>query len=61
MLTRVDRDEWWPVYGFDHRYGSEVTVPDELVQRWERIKREFEDIQAEIEPYYDESLRSVRA
>ncbi len=47
MKVKIDSDEWYPVYSIVS-YGTECEVPEDTVQRWNRIMGEFDVMQKEM-------------
>lgn len=61
VRRRLDVDEWYPVYSLEvelRTYAGDilVEVPQELVDRYERIMAEFSAMQAELRAI-DEGLK----
>ena len=49
MKVKIDWDEWYPVFHVDPRDGRrDVDVPQETLDRWERIAAEFDAAQDEM-------------
>lgn len=58
MKITIDREEWYPVYTIDREPSKRekpIEVPDEIVERWERIEVEFHKVQDEIVDYFTRS------
>ena len=59
MKYRIDADEAYPVFfllSAEKPFGEVVDVPDELVARYERVCKEYGEIQnelAELIKYYN--------
>lgn len=59
MKVYVDKDEWWPVYGYakpgDYagysNPGLLVEVPDELLERFDVALKAFEKVNSELAKY----------
>lgn len=58
MKVFIDKDEWWPVYGYEkpgnRTYGNPeylVEVPDELLERYDAALRAFEAVHVELRKY----------
>lgn len=50
---KIERDELWPYYFVtEGTYGRPVNVTDEVVERWDRVQREFEQMQNEMDVLY---------
>lgn len=56
MLVRIDRGEEYPVYSLSVTDGLEIEVPDNIVEHWERIIEEYEQIQMEMAKCHKEVL-----
>ena len=50
MKTRIDEDEWYPVWNIDlpEGRGDKIDVPSNQLARWRRIFCNFGEIQQEI-------------
>lgn len=49
--VEIDTDEWYPVYDFSRKDKTSrwtVAVPASAVERWERVKAEFDVCQDEM-------------
>jgi hypothetical protein len=61
LKLRLFESEWYPVYTFnDLGYSREVEIKDELHQRYQRVMREFDDLQAELGRIYDETTITTK-
>ena len=50
-------DEWYPVYEFyDTAHGKFVDFPEELLEEYERIMKEFEAMQEVMAKLYDKGI-----
>ena len=54
MKTSIVKDEWYPVFYIDNAmsYGPILDLPEDLIQRWEKISNEFDQIQRELGNLY---------
>lgn len=48
MKVKIDADEWYPVYSVTDDCGTKCEVPEETVERWKRIEKEFDVMQDEM-------------
>jgi hypothetical protein len=48
MEIMIDSDEWYPVYSVVEDFGVKCEVPEETLERWRRIAREFAEMQCEM-------------
>ena len=53
MKIYIDSDEAYPVYSYRRdrpydTYGTEVEVKETTIARWNRINREYEEMQEEL-------------
>jgi hypothetical protein len=57
MRVSIYKDEWYPFYVIDSYLGQSdekmVDVPDELVEKYERITKELYSLNMELEKHYD--------
>jgi hypothetical protein len=61
LKLRLFESEWYPVYTFnDLGYSRDVEITDELHQRYQRVMREFDDLQAELGRIYDETTITTK-
>jgi len=54
MRVYVWKDEAYPVYGIDEDSGwrtTTVEIPDELYERYKRVKKEYGEVQKELSKY----------
>jgi len=53
MKAYVYKDEAYPVYGVVTGVlgVKEVEIPDELYERYKRVSKEYDEVQAELEKY----------
>lgn len=61
VKRRFNVDEWYPVYSLEKQYRAynkhyNIKVPQELVDRYDRIMAEFDAMQAELRAI-DEGLK----
>lgn len=58
MFVELDVTEWYPVYyarkSEDYPEDNDTEVPDELVERFEKTLKEFQDVQEELYKIYKE-------
>lgn len=53
MLVRIETDEWYPVYVIStDTCGRERDVPASTLERWDKTRRLFLEMQEEMEEYY---------
>lgn len=54
----LNEEEWWPVYELhritDDSYGTEVQIPEELVNRYAKAYKEFRAVQKILKSFWDE-------
>lgn len=54
MKVNIYEDEWYPVHSIDTYAPPEartIEVPDEFVERYERVMGEFEELQVALYMY----------
>jgi len=53
----IDMDELWPCYipktTSNHALAVTAEVPIEVYERWERVMREFDEVQKEMKEYWN--------
>lgn len=52
----VSEDEWWPVLFIVEKYGDEVDVPQQLVDRFNTYMRGFREVQKELAKALNEQV-----
>ena len=60
MKVSIGEDEWWPVYHYsepkphheESRYYTVAHVPQELLDRHDKIEEEFQEVNAELGNYF---------
>jgi hypothetical protein len=61
MKTYIDKDERYPDYYLSedswYEYNRLVEVSDDFYAKYERIKREYAELQEELEQLYDTTKR----
>ena len=54
----LNEEEWWPVYKLqpitENNYGTEVQIPQDLVDRYAWAYREFKAVQKVLRKLYGE-------
>lgn len=52
MRVTLHDTEWYPVTVIDdHDEGFDVDIPDEVLVEWERVQKEFTEIQCVLNKY----------
>jgi hypothetical protein len=49
VKVRISCDEYYPFYAPDGLGYSEVSISEEILERWNRVMQEFEAVQKEME------------
>ena len=53
----ISVDEWYPVYEiYDSSLGRFVDIPEELIEEFERISDEFENMQEILSGLYEKGI-----
>lgn len=47
MKIGFSKEEYWPVYELDNEFET-IEIPDELIKRWEKVHKEFWEVQDEL-------------
>lgn len=50
-VVGISSDEWYPCYSVNRsqEWGVKREVPDETLERWERVMKEFDQVQSEMD------------
>lgn len=48
MKVRIDCDEWYPVYDFTERGGTEVEISEEQFHKLRKAIADFNEAQSEL-------------
>lgn len=60
MKIQIAKEEWWPVYMIENDpvyffdYSATIDLPDEFVERYNKIIEEFSKLQDELEVIFKE-------
>ncbi len=60
LIAEINRDELYPCFSIntDHHYPQcEQEIPDELAARFEKIEKEYMQIQWELKQLYDSQFK----
>jgi hypothetical protein len=52
MKTRVDSDEWYPIYDLSDRFGKEVEVTEEFYKEYTKVMDKFWNMQRTLSGLY---------
>lgn len=55
MKARISKTEWYPVWVLDtiEGYGTEVDIPQDLIDRYQANMKVFDEIQSELRKLRD--------
>lgn len=55
IKMKIEVDEKWPVYSFDEKYGHDVELSEEFINRVYEVTKEYNEVQSILEKLYKEA------
>lgn len=63
MKRTIDRNDWYPVYAIcdiDGNTYNQVEIPDELIERYNAVRKEHSEVQGLLEILWETQERISR-